>query len=109
MTNGEENASREWTIDAVKGLIEQKEKEGAWTFVFLGAAPGAWAQGRAYGIPAANVAQYSAGRYQQTFAAVSLGTNAVAASPRLRSKSLLDSVSKEILRKAGLRRVEEKS
>ena len=109
MTDGEENASREWTLDAVKGLIEQKEKEGAWTFVFLGAAPDAWAQGRAYGIPAANVAQYSADRYRQTFTAVSLGTNAVAASPRRHSKSLFDCVSKEILRNAGLRRAEEKN
>jgi hypothetical protein len=29
MTDGEEN-SREWTYDAVKALIEQKEKEGVW-------------------------------------------------------------------------------
>ena len=35
MTDGEENSSREWTHDAVKSLISQKENEGTWTFVFL--------------------------------------------------------------------------
>jgi hypothetical protein len=58
MTDGEENSSREWTHDAVKALISQKESEGTWTFVFLGAAPDAWDQGRGYGIPVPNVVQY---------------------------------------------------
>ena len=36
ITDGQENASRRWTRDAVKNLISQKEREG-WTFVFLSA------------------------------------------------------------------------
>ena len=64
MTDGEENSSREWTHDAVKALISQKESEGTWTFVFLGASPEAWDQGRGYGIPAANVAQYDVNHYR---------------------------------------------
>jgi hypothetical protein len=63
MTDGEENSSREWTHDAVRGLIEQKENEGRWTFVFLGAGLDAWHQGRSYGVQAANVAQYRADQY----------------------------------------------
>src|SRR6202008_3662499 len=55
MTDGEENSSREWTHDAVRALISPKESAGNWTFVFLGASPDAWDQGRSYGIPAANV------------------------------------------------------
>jgi uncharacterized protein YegL len=109
MTDGEENSSREWTHDAVKGLIEQKEKEGTWTFVFLGAGLDAWHQGRSYGIQSANVAQYSAEQYCDAFAAMALSTNAVSSSPKLRSENFFGSLSREFLRKAGLRQEENKS
>jgi uncharacterized protein YegL len=109
MTDGEENSSREWTLDAVKSLIEQKEKEGVWTFAFLGAAPDAWDQGKSYGIPAANVAFYDATRYRTVFAKAALGTNAVAASQAAQSKNLFASLSKAVLEKAGLRQTPEKT
>jgi uncharacterized protein YegL len=109
MTDGEENSSREWTHDAVKVLIEQKEKEGVWTFVFLGAAPDAWDQGRSYGISAANVAQYDTARYRLAFVGAALGTNAVAASAAPQSKNMFASISKAVLEKAGIRPASEKS
>jgi uncharacterized protein YegL len=109
MTDGEENSSREWTHDAVKGLISQKESEGTWTFVFLGATPDAWDQGRSYGIPAANVASYDINNYRDAFACTAQGTNALAASPASKSTNLLGFVSKVILEKAGLRQAPEKS
>jgi len=37
MTDGHENASREWTKDAVRQLIAQQETVYDWDFVFLGA------------------------------------------------------------------------
>lgn len=37
MTDGHENASREWTGEAVRALIAQQESVYAWDFVFLGA------------------------------------------------------------------------
>src|SRR5215472_10142397 len=55
MTDGEENSSREWSLNDVQALIRQKESEGNWTFIFMGASPDAWAQGRALGIKAGNV------------------------------------------------------
>jgi uncharacterized protein YegL len=109
MTDGEENSSREWTHDAVKALIDQKEKEGIWTFVFLGAAPDAWVQGRSYGIPAANVAQYSTAHYRDVFLASAVATNQVAASPARQSVNLFASLSKAVLEKAGVRQASEKS
>ncbi len=109
MTDGEENSSREWTHDAVKALISQKESEGTWTFVFLGAAPDAWDQGRGYGIPVPNVVQYDPDRYQDAFHCAALGTNAVAASSRRRSDNLFSSLSKAVLEKAGLRQASDKS
>jgi hypothetical protein len=103
MTDGEENSSREWTHDAVRGLIEQKEKEGSWTFVFLGAGLDAWHQGRSYGVQAANVAQYRAEQYRDAFDAVALSTNLLSSSPKRQSGNFFASLSKEIMRKAGLR------
>lgn len=109
MTDGEENSSREWSHDAVKALIEQKEKDGVWTFVFLGAAPDAWVQGRSYGIAAANVAQYSADQYRDVFRVTAAATNQVAASPMRQSANLFASLSKAVLKKAGLRQASDKS
>jgi hypothetical protein len=37
MTDGHENASREWTGEAVRALITQQESVYGWDFVFLGA------------------------------------------------------------------------
>lgn len=37
MTDGHENASTEWTVEAVRALIAQQETTYAWDFVFLGA------------------------------------------------------------------------
>ena len=102
MTDGEENSSREWTHDAVRGLIEQKESEGAWTFVFLGAGLDAWHQGKSYGVKAANVAQYSTKQYQDTFAAMSVGTNLFSAGRSRQSENIFGSLSEESMQKAGL-------
>jgi uncharacterized protein YegL len=109
MTDGEENSSREWTLDGVKALIDQKEREGVWTFVFLGAAPNAWEQGRSYGIPAANVAQYDTSQYRNAFVGAAFGTNAVAASPEQRSTNLFGSLTKAMMEKAGLRQASNKN
>ena len=37
ITDGEENASREYTAEKVKALIEQKKTKYGWEFIFLGA------------------------------------------------------------------------
>ena len=108
MTDGEENSSREWTHDAVRGLIEQKEKEGSWTFIFLGAGLDAWHQGRSYGVQAANVAQYSTHQYQEAFAAMAAGTNLFSSSPKRQSGNFFASLSKEFMRKAGLQQEKSK-
>jgi hypothetical protein len=46
-TDGFENASREWTLERVRALIEKHKADG-WAFVFLGANDSAW-QGESYG------------------------------------------------------------
>ncbi len=37
MTDGHENASTEWTVEAVRALIAQQEQTYSWDFVFMGA------------------------------------------------------------------------
>jgi hypothetical protein len=58
MTDGMENASREWSQDRVKQLIKDKEATGRWTFVFLGANLDAMSAGAAMGASAANSSPY---------------------------------------------------
>lgn len=57
-TDGEENASHEYTREMIFKLREQKEKEG-WTFVFLGADIDAYAAGADLGISQGNIKQYA--------------------------------------------------
>ena len=37
MTDGMENASREWTHPAIKSLVEQQTKDYGWQFLYMGA------------------------------------------------------------------------
>jgi uncharacterized protein YegL len=78
MTDGEENSSREFSHEAVRTLIQQKEKDG-WAFIFLGASPNAWAQGMSYGISPSNVARYDPGMYVDTYAAAAHAVRSVTA------------------------------
>lgn len=59
VTDGEENASREWTQDAVKALIAEKEALGNWTFIYLGADQNAWAKAQHLGMSAGNTMSYN--------------------------------------------------
>src|SRR5437867_4552427 len=42
ITDGEENSSRETTVEQVKKMIRDREARGNWTFAYLGAAPDRW-------------------------------------------------------------------
>jgi uncharacterized protein YegL len=50
MTDGEENASHEYTSDHIKQLIERLQSEYKWEFVFLGANQDAFTAGSSRGI-----------------------------------------------------------
>lgn len=73
MTDGHENASREWKIDGIKKLIEKKQGEN-WTIVYLGANQDAWAVGAALGVNAGSTMSYA-----QTARGVHQTTNSLAA------------------------------
>jgi len=61
LTDGQENASSEFTTDDIKKMIGKKKSEG-WDFVFLGADEAAFAQSRNYGIAAAQSVVFSKGK-----------------------------------------------
>lgn len=61
MTDGLENASKEWTKDRVFALIKEKIDAG-WTFAFLGADQDAYAVGASMGIPTGSVMNYAGTR-----------------------------------------------
>lgn len=48
-TDGMENASREWTAERVRALVDERQARGNWTFTFFGEGIDAWSQAGAYG------------------------------------------------------------
>jgi len=59
VTDGKENASREYTFEAVRRLIEEKEKDG-WNFAYMGANQDSYAVGRSLNIRPDFTANYDA-------------------------------------------------
>lgn len=59
MTDGLENASKEWTHQAIKALIEQQSQTYSWEFLYLGADQDAIEVGTGLGVPAARSMTYS--------------------------------------------------
>lgn len=71
ITDGEENSSRETTYAQVKELIAEREKQGNWTFVYLGANPEAFA--RDIGLPQRNTKAYNPQKPLDMFVQTSAG------------------------------------
>ena len=57
MTDGYENASKEYTQETVFKLVKEKEDDG-WTFAYLGANQDSWAVGQSIGIPKGSTITY---------------------------------------------------
>jgi len=62
MTDGYENASRDWTHDRIKALIEQQSSEYGWQFLYLGADQDAIEEGAKMGFAAGKSMTYSRGK-----------------------------------------------
>lgn len=60
ITDGYENASREFSSNQIKALIEEQKKKHDWEFIFLGANIDAVETARQYGINADRAANYAA-------------------------------------------------
>lgn len=53
-TDGNENASREYTTDVVSALIKGREETGVWSFVYLGVGRDSWLQANNLGFRSAS-------------------------------------------------------
>jgi hypothetical protein len=58
LTDGLENASREYTRDKLKSLLDRKQSEG-WLIVYMGAGHDSWHQASQIGIEANHTADFS--------------------------------------------------
>lgn len=74
VTDGYENASREYTSDAIKQLIEEKTKKG-WLILYLGADHDAFKQSRDMGFESAKTLHYSKRDSRDAFKAVATRTS----------------------------------
>lgn len=71
MTDGLENASREWTRPAIKALVEQQSNEQDWQFFYLGADQDAVEVGTQLGVKREQAVTYSKGKSRDAMMAVS--------------------------------------
>ncbi|WP_139981456.1 vWA domain-containing protein [Nocardioides litoris] len=71
MTDGLENASREWHAQAVKALVEQQSATYGWQFLYMGADQDAVEVGTSLGVPAEQSMTYARGKGRQAMGAKS--------------------------------------
>jgi hypothetical protein len=58
VTDGEENASHEYTKTKIQEMVKARQDSGKWAFIYLGANVDAFAEAGTMGIPGANTAGY---------------------------------------------------
>jgi hypothetical protein len=68
MTDGLENASREWTHAAIRSLVEQQTSAYAWQFMYMGADQDAIEVGARLGVDAAYSVTYGRGKTKEALA-----------------------------------------
>jgi hypothetical protein len=88
-TDGEENASREYTLESIKQLIQTKQELG-WVFTFMGCGIDAYKGGGAMGISRNTTVSYGRGESLGAFAMASASTMRYAATGDLTSASYTD-------------------
>jgi hypothetical protein len=59
VTDGEENASREYNLPEVRDLVEEQAERWGWEFIYLAANVDAFATGRGYGFAAGQTMSYA--------------------------------------------------
>jgi hypothetical protein len=73
LTDGEENASREYDIRSIRALIEQKKRDG-WKIICLGADVDAWVIGGAIGLNRGDTLSFDKDCISHTFQDLSIAT-----------------------------------
>ena len=104
LTDGQENSSREYRLQMIKDLIERKEKQGNWTFVFLGADLTAFSVGDSMGVNLSNSVAYDAQNVKAAYANTAVATMAFSSSPVGQTRDFYRSVPMRAMRAAGMSR-----
>jgi hypothetical protein len=112
VTDGHENASREWTKDRLHQAITEKLDGGNWTFTYLGTQPETWADASGLGIRAGATASYQGARAGDTYSTVGNAVRAMVASGDRQSRNLFASrhnttANRQAMRSAGMSIAEE--
>lgn len=94
MTDGLENASKEYNRDSAFKMISQKEKEG-WTFAYLGANQDAYAEGVKIGIPKGNILNYVQGDEIRASQRLSVATTRFTTSDSKQTADFFDGIDDE--------------
>jgi len=85
LTDGGENASKKYKANDMKELKAQYEKEGNWTFVYLGANQDSFATSATYGYTVNNTSNFNATDVGSTvmFASLSTATRSMSSAPSM--------------------------
>lgn len=67
VTDGEENASREWSKEALHAAIDERIKRGNWSFTYLGTQPETWNEASSLGVGVGASAIYDAANAHATY------------------------------------------
>ena len=76
MTDGLENASREWSHPRIKTLIDQQTRDYGWQFLYLGADQDAIEEGAKMGFAAEKSMTYSRGKARESMVHLSANVHA---------------------------------
>ena len=106
LTDGEENSSREYTLAQIKSLIGHKERDGHWTFVFLGVGLDAFAAGDRIGVARSNSVAYDPARMTAMFRNTAQATICYALSNDQRLNDFYKTVPKKKMDAASMSRRE---
>jgi hypothetical protein len=60
LTDGQENASREWKKETVRKMLEAHQEKDGWLVIYLGANQDAFAEGFSFGTQAGNTMNFAA-------------------------------------------------
>jgi hypothetical protein len=71
MTDGMENASREWHAPAIKALVTQQSEQYGWQFLYMGADQDAIEVGESLGVASGSSVTYARGKSRDVMASAS--------------------------------------
>lgn len=77
LTDGHENASKEYSNARIKSMVAEREKSGDWTVIYVGPDVDAFDVGAGFGVVEANVVAFKAGTAEGTRAAFASASNTV--------------------------------